>query len=146
MENSSSNSAPTLTPEEKAKRYEEWRAKRLADLKAECVRALMGQTTWTEEEAVKHLEEHKYNVLACVRVFMGMPPIKEKPSSNNTYSSVNQGIYSEIRSLMDEASRNYEMKKKREERLQELQMQRQAILEARQEQLKQKQNEETKEE
>jgi len=144
MESNSSDSAPALTPEEKAKRYEEWRASRLASLKAECVRALMGQTTWTEEEAVLQLEEHKYNVLACVRVFMGMPPIRENPCSTSTYSSVNQGIYSEIRTLMDEASRNYEMKKRREEKLQEIQMQRQAILEARQAQLKQ--SEETKEE
>lgn len=137
------DSSLTLTPEEKANQYQEWQTKRLESLKAECVRALMGQTTWTEDEAIQQLEEHKYNVLACVRVFMGMPPIREKSNSSISYSSVNQGIYSEIRSLMDEASRNYEMKKKREEKLHELQMQRQAILEARQKQLRQE--EDTKE-
>lgn len=117
-----------LTPEEKAKRYEEWKERRLAELRAECVRVVMSQTTWTEEEAIAQLEQQKYNVQACVRIFMGMPPQKEKTSS---YSSTNQGIYSEIRTLMDEASRKYEMKKRQEERIQELQLQRQALLEAR---------------
>lgn len=134
MENSSSEHHPTVSQDEKVKRFEEWRTQRLAILKAECVRALMGQTTWSEEEAIEHLEEQKYNVEACVRVFMGMPPVKENPKANNSYSSVNQGIFSEIRSLMDEASRKYEMKKRREEKLQELQMQRQAIMDAHREQ------------
>jgi len=121
--------------EQKQKYLEEWRTKRLAELKAECVRALMCQTTWSEEEAIKHLEENKYNVLACVRIFMGMPPVREESkSSSNSYSSVNQGIYSEIRLMMDEASRKYEEKKRREEKLQDLQLRRQALLQAQNEQ------------
>jgi len=136
---SSEASVTTLTPEDKARRLEEWRTKRLAELKAECVRALMCQTTWTEEEATKQLEEQKYNVLACVRIFMGMPPDRKESISNSTYASTNQGIYSEIRLMMDEASRKYEQKKRREEKLQEIQMRRQAILEA--QQLKSDQNE-----
>jgi len=118
--------AQTLTSEEKAKRYEEWKIRRLSELKAECVRVVMSQTTWTEEEAISQLEEQRYNVQACVRIFMGMPPQKEKSSS---YSSANQGIFSEIRTLMDEAARKYEMKKRQEERIQELQLKRQSLLE-----------------
>ena len=136
---SSEASVTTLTPEDKARRLEEWRTKRLAELKAECVRALMCQTTWTEEEATKQLEEQKYNVLACVRIFMGMPPDRKESTSCSSYASTNQGIYSEIRLMMDEASRKYEQKKRREEKLQEIQMRRQAILEA--QQLKSDQNE-----
>jgi len=136
---SSEASVTTLTPEDKARRLEEWRTKRLAELKAECVRALMCQTTWTEEEATKQLEEQKYNVLACVRIFMGMPPDRKESTSCSSYASTNQGIYSEIRLMMDEASRKYDQKKRREEKLQEIQMRRQAILEA--QQLKSNQNE-----
>jgi hypothetical protein len=131
MENEHANETTQtpLTPEEKARRFEEWKEKRLAELKAECVRVVMSQTTWTEDEAVRQLEEHKYNVMTCVRVFMGLPPMKETTKVSDSYTSINQGIYSEIRSLMDEASRKYELKKRREEQIQELQMRRQRIME-----------------
>lgn len=118
---------------QRIKKIQEARQAKINAIKKDCLTVLMSQTTLSEEEAVKLLEENSYNVQACVRIFMGLPPYKEKKT---TYSSVNQGIFSEIRTRMDEAAHRYTMKKRYEERVQQIQEQRQAILQARAQQAK----------
>lgn len=89
-------------------------------MKTHCVEVLMSQTTWSEEEARAKLEENEYNVQACVRIFMGMPPKKDiETSTSITSKTVNQHIYGNIRSMMDEASKRYEKRKIMEQRIQE---------------------------
>ena len=105
--------------------YMKKREEAIEKVKAQCLDVLLKQTTWTEEEALEKLEANKYNVKACVRIFMGLPPLKEV---SDTHSSLNQGIFSEIRGMMDEASERHERKKRYEEQMaiKQAQMQAQA--------------------
>lgn len=105
--------------------YLKKREEAIEKVKAQCLDVLLKQTTWTEEEALEKLEENNYNVKACVRIFMGLPPMKEV---SDTHSSLNQGIFSEIRGMMDEASERHERKKRYEEQMaiKQAQMQAQA--------------------
>lgn len=95
-------------------------------MKEHCVDVLMGQTTWDRERATSELEANGYNVQACVRIFMGLPPNKDESSATATSRvqqekrkmTTNQAIYGSIRGMMDEASRRYEKKKEMEDKLQ----------------------------
>ena len=100
---------------EEIKKHQENRIKRI---KEHYVEVLMSQTTWTEEEAKQHLEENNYNVMDCVRKFMKIPNKKANEDETQTKTTINQGIYKNIRSMMDEASYRYEKRKEMEERLQ----------------------------
>jgi hypothetical protein len=80
----------------------------------------MSQTTWTEEEAVQQLEENDYNVIECVRKFMGISMKEKSRYTEDNKLTINQGIYKNIRTMMDEASIRYEKKKEVERKLQEI--------------------------
>jgi hypothetical protein len=56
--------------------------------------------------------------MECVRKFMGIPNKKANEDESQTRTTINQGIYKNIRSMMDEASYRYEKRKEMEERLQ----------------------------
>jgi len=69
---------------------------------------VMRQTDYSNEEASKKIIEHKYNVLAVVREFIGSDmnvKKEEKPTK-----STNQLIYGEIRNMMGNAAANYRRK------------------------------------
>ena len=87
--------------------------------KEHLVTVLMSQTTLTEDDARSRLEENGYNVQKCIRVFMGMPAEEKTTCGVGSASgkTVNQSIYGNIRSMMDEASFRYERRKEMEARI-----------------------------
>lgn len=69
------------------------------------------QTNYTEEEAQKKLEEQHNDVQAVVREYLTgstTVPVRSTDSSQ----SVNQLIYKEIRTMMDDAAKTYKDSKK----------------------------------
>ena len=100
--------------EQMKKQKEEYEKK----MKEHYVEVLMNQTTLTNEEAKELLEKNNYNVMDCVRIFMGINK-KDKPKPEPKFT-VNQGIYNHIRGMMDEASQRYEKQKEMEEKLQRM--------------------------
>ena len=91
------------------------KAEALEKMKNHYVEVLMNQTTWSKDQAREKLEANGYNVQKCVRLFMGLSPTAE--TSSVKPKTVNQGIYSHIRGMMDDASRRYERKKAMETRI-----------------------------
>ena len=72
---------------------------------------VMRQTTYNSEETLKLLVKHKYNYMKVIQEYLNKDtpkslPIDEIPKNVN----VNQQIYKEIRTLMDDASRGYRKK------------------------------------
>jgi hypothetical protein len=75
---------------------------------------IIRQTDYTEEKAIEKLTEHKNDVIAIVREYMGV--VKPPTRNEVVKSSTNQQIFSEIRNLMDDAAKNYQAKKAYEKR------------------------------
>ena len=67
---------------------------------------IMRQTDYTREVATNKLLEHNNDILSVIREYNGPP---KKPA--RAIKSVNQQIYTEIRSLMDDAAATYNSKK-----------------------------------
>ena len=81
------------------------------DKRTEALRDLvMRQTNYDAEEAVGKLKEHKNDVLAIVREYMGVPVAVDEPKH-----TVNQILYKEMRGLMDNAATTHRLKKELEE-------------------------------
>ncbi len=74
---------------------------------------VMRQTDYDEETAINKLKEHNNDVLAVIKEYLG--PKKEIDKCK----SINQMIYGEIRTLMDDAAATYRVKKELEERKQQ---------------------------
>lgn len=70
---------------------------------------IMRQTDYDDETATNKLKEFDNNVDKVLYDYMG---IKPKEKTNKIEKSINQQIYSEIRSMMDNASIQYEKQKK----------------------------------
>ncbi len=105
----------TDAPKEADNKQMASKAEAVAQMKDHYVEVLTNQTTWSEEEAREKLEANGYNVQLCVRLFMGLPPTAE--ASSVKPKTVNQGIYSHIRGMMDDASQRYERKKAMEAKI-----------------------------
>jgi len=71
------------------------------------------QTDYSDEEINLKMQIHNNDPMAILREYMSGTPLLKKPEENK---SVNQTIYSEIRHLMDDASKTYKQKKEMEER------------------------------
>ena len=72
---------------------------------------VMRQTDYDETTADQKLLDHNNDILAIVREYMGPPAEQElKPSTTN------QQIFTEIRTMMDDAAATYRVKKALEER------------------------------
>ena len=69
-----------------------------------CIEVVMGQTTYSREEAIAGLEKHKGNVVQVVKEFLGVPEKSEPESSGG---SLNQKRYGVIRDFMDKAATSY---------------------------------------
>lgn len=69
---------------------------------------VMRQTDYDDTQAMDKLKEHNNDVMAIVREFMGGTKIKKDSDTEN--KSVNQKIYSEIRTFMDNAAASYKLK------------------------------------
>ncbi len=78
---------------------------------AEPLAMIMRQTNYAKDIAQKKLTEHNNDYMKVIREYM-TPPNK-KPVCT-TKLSVNQQIYKEIRGMMDDAAKKYEMEKVKE--------------------------------
>ena len=74
------------------------------------VAMIQRQTDYTAEVASQKLQEHQNDVMAVIREYMA-PAAKDLKKGTTPKISVNQQIYKEIRGMMDDAARNYELKK-----------------------------------
>jgi len=69
------------------------------------------QTNYSDEEALQKLAEHHNDVQAVVREYLtGSAAIKVR--SEDSTQTVNQLIYKEIRTMMDDAAKTYNESKK----------------------------------
>ena len=66
------------------------------------------QTTYTKEEATTKLELHNNNISAVLKEYLG---VKEKPEQKQ--QSINQQIYSELRTFMNDVNEQYEKRKQK---------------------------------
>jgi flagellar motor component MotA len=97
--------APTPTPEElKREQIRKYYMELQKQNYEKCIEVVMGQTTYSREEAIASLEKHKGNVVQVVKEFLGVPEKSEPESSG---SSLNQKRYGVIRDFMDKAATSY---------------------------------------
>jgi predicted double-glycine peptidase len=79
------------------------------------IQLVKGQTNYTEDEIKEKLSVHNNDYLAVIKEYMGITKETssyEKANSINTHTSVNQKIYSNIRTFMDNNMKQYEIRKK----------------------------------
>ena len=79
------------------------------------IEMVMRQTHYKYEEASEKLVACNDNYLTVIRESLGIKREEEKE-----ITSINQGIYTEIRGLMDTASQNHRRQKEREEKKQKI--------------------------
>jgi hypothetical protein len=70
------------------------------------VKKVMSQTNYTQEEAREKLQLFNCDYMRVLKDYMGIPEKKEKPS----IKSVNQEIYRQIRTTLDNTMREYREK------------------------------------
>jgi hypothetical protein len=70
----------------------------------EKINIIMGQTSYTIDEAQKHLLKHNNDELAVIRFYL--TGSTKKPETSKAPISKNQLIYSEIRKFMDGCVKN----------------------------------------
>jgi hypothetical protein len=96
---------PTPTPEElKREQIRKYYMELQKQNYEKCIEVVMGQTTYSREEAIAGLEKHKGNVVQVVKEFLGVPEKSEPESSGG---SLNQKRYGVIRDFMDKAATSY---------------------------------------
>jgi hypothetical protein len=79
------------------------------------IQLVKGQTNYTDDEIKEKLIHHNNDYLAVIKEYMGITKETssyEKANSINTNASVNQKIYSNIRTFMDNSMKQYELRKK----------------------------------
>ena len=76
---------------------------------------VMRQTHYTYDEASEKLSSCNDNYLNVIRDSLGIKEVEDKE-----ITSINQGIYTEIRGLMDTAAQKYRREQEREQKKQEI--------------------------
>jgi hypothetical protein len=100
-----STPAPTPTPEQlKREQIRKYYIELQKQNYEKCIEVVMGQTTYSREEAIAGLQKHKGNVMLVVKEFLGIPDKNEPESSGG---SLNQKRYGVIRDFMDKAASSY---------------------------------------
>jgi hypothetical protein len=74
----------------------------MADNNEELVEIVLRQTTFSRDEVIEKLEKNENNYVKVIEEFMGINKNKQK---NNL--TLNQQIYKEIRSVMDNSTNNF---------------------------------------
>jgi gas vesicle protein len=98
--------APTPTPEElKREQMQKYYMELQKQNYEKCIEVVMGQTTYSREEAIAGLQKYKGNVMLVVKEFLGIPDKNESETSSG--GSLNQKRYGVIRDFMDKAAINY---------------------------------------
>ena len=95
------------------------------------VEIVLRQTDYTREQAFSKLQEYNNDLTKVIKMYLGASSEKVKP-----VTSVNQQIYSEIRTMMDDASLRY-LRIRQEQEL--IQKQQEALAQKQQQALAQKQ-------
>lgn len=105
--------APAPTPEElKREQIRKYYMELQKQNYEKCIEVVMGQTTYSREEAIAGLQKHKGNVMLVVKEFLGILE-KSEPESSGSGSgsgsggSLNQKRYGVIRDFMDKAASSY---------------------------------------
>ena len=70
------------------------------------VKKVISQTNYTEEEALEKLKLFNCDYLRVIKDYMGIPEKKELPK----VKSVNQEIYKQIRTRLDQSMKEYREK------------------------------------
>ena len=97
---------PTPTPEElKKEQMQKYYMELQKQNYEKCIEVVMGQTTYSREEAIAGLQKYKGNVMLVVKEFLGIPDKNESETSSG--GSLNQKRYGVIRDFMDKAAINY---------------------------------------
>jgi hypothetical protein len=78
------------------------------------VEMIMRQTNYSYEEAESNLIKHNNNYLTVIRESMGS--VSNKTETPEKQVSINQGIYKEIRGMMDTAAATHRKTKEMEEK------------------------------
>ena len=78
------------------------------------VELVMRQTNYTQEKAIEKLEEHKYNYLSVIKLYLN-PEKKHSSQESNKNKTKNQMIYGEIRHFMDDVNKQYLYRKRQKE-------------------------------
>ena len=98
--------ASTSTPEElKREQMQKYYMELQKQNYEKCIEVVMGQTTYSREEAIAGLKKYKGNVMLVVKEFLGIPDKNESETSSG--GSLNQKRYGVIRDFMDKAAINY---------------------------------------
>ena len=96
--------------QEKQEQQEKNKEKRIHEM----CNLIMRQTNMTYDEANKKLLEKNYNYLQVIKEYIG---IQNNMKLDNDKKSINQKIYCEIRTFMDQTSEKYEARKKQAEKI-----------------------------
>jgi hypothetical protein len=97
---------PTPTPEElKKEQMQKYYMELQKQNYEKCIEVVMGQTTYSREEAIAGLQKYKGNVMLVVKEFLGIPDKNDSETSSGC--SLNQKRYGVIRDFMDKAAINY---------------------------------------
>jgi hypothetical protein len=98
--------APTPTPEElKKEQMQKYYMELQKQNYEKCIEVVMGQTTYSREEAIAGLQKYKGNVMLVVKEFLGIHDKNDSETSSG--GSLNQKRYGVIRDFMDKAAINY---------------------------------------
>ena len=98
--------APAPTPEQlKREQIRKYYIELQKQNYEKCIEVVMGQTTYSREEAIAGLQKYKGNVMLVVKEFLGIPDKNESETSSG--GSLNQKRYGVIRDFMDKAAINY---------------------------------------
>jgi hypothetical protein len=84
------------------------------ETKKEIIEIVMRQTNYDEKKSIEKLEEFNYNINETIRDYM--VPIKRSTENNSNCKSANQMLYREFRNFLDDASMNYEKRKREYEK------------------------------
>ena len=88
----------------------------------EIIKLVMRQTDYDKDKVIEKLKEWDNNYINVIKEYMN--PNFQNKKQEKKFVSKNQQVYGEIRNFMDVANRNYEMRKKRSEKIKQIQQQR----------------------
>ena len=112
-----SNTTHTHTTDQSFNTTSKEDVKTYVDLrKTQIIEMVVRQTDYSFEEAKEKLEENHYQYMKVIEEYMEVDKIKEERDRERREKeegkSVNQKIYSQIRTFMDDSARKFEQKKK----------------------------------
>lgn len=102
--------------EEKKEKYIELMKEREKKIKNDIIDLVLRQTTYTREEAEEKLEKNKYNFNLVIKNYM-KEGVSENENKDKKSINVQKQIYTEIRTMMDSASRKQRYQAELNERL-----------------------------